>query len=106
LFAFFVIYRARQRRPQPDADQLPPPTPTTTQAATGKYVPAGDEGLGAAVAIMVDNSGSMREKAGGDDRPKFRVARQALEEMLASTDSFAAKQPRFTIAPVGAGSGL
>jgi uncharacterized protein YegL len=97
LLAFVVIYRTRQRRPQPDANQPAPPSPTTTQSATGKYIPAGDEGLGAAVAIMVDNSGSMRDKAGGDDRPKFRVARQALEEMLASTDSFAAKQPGFPI---------
>ena len=39
----------------------------------------------------------MRDKAGGDSRPKYQVARQALEEMLASTDSFAAKQPGFPI---------
>jgi hypothetical protein len=96
LLSFVVILRTRQRRPKPDANEATPPSPTTTQAA-GKYVPAGDEGLGAAIAIMVDNSGSMRDKAGGDDRPKFRVARQALEEMLASTDSFAAKQPGIPI---------
>jgi Mg-chelatase subunit ChlD len=46
---------------------------------------------------MVDNSGSMRDKAGDDRRPKYQVARQALEEMLASTDSFAARQPGFPI---------
>jgi len=96
LLSFFVILRTRQRRPTPSADESTPPPSTATQAA-GKYVPAGDEGLGAAVAIMVDNSGSMRDKAGGDKRPKFQVARQALEEMLASTDSFAIKQPGFPI---------
>jgi Mg-chelatase subunit ChlD len=46
---------------------------------------------------MVDNSGSMRETAGGDNRPKYRVARQALEEMLATTDSFIARQPGFPV---------
>jgi VWA domain-containing protein len=97
VLCLFVVFRSRQRRSKPDAnDVTPPPSPTATQSS-GKYVPAGDEGLGAAVAIMVDNSGSMRDKAGNDARPKFQVARQALEEMLASTDSFAAKQPGFPI---------
>ena len=97
VLCLFVVFRSRQRRSKPDANDVPPPpSPSGTQSA-GKYVPAGDEGLGAAVAIMVDNSGSMRDKAGNDARPKFQVARQALEEMLASTDSFAAKQPGFPI---------
>lgn len=98
VLSFFVILRTKQRGPgpKPAADESAPRAATPTQAA-GKYIPAGDEGLGAAVAIMVDNSGSMREKAGGDKRPKFEVARQALEEMLASTDAFAAKQPGFPI---------
>lgn len=96
LVALFAMYRVKQRSAAPVAGPAPRVT-SSTPAAGGKYVPAGDEGLGAAVAIMVDNSGSMRDKAGGDDRPKFRVARQALEEMLASTDSFAARQPGFPI---------
>ena len=97
LLSFVVIARTMQRRQTPaTADDSTPP-PATATKTTGKYVPAGDEGLGAAVAIMVDNSGSMREMAGSDTRPKFQVARQALEEMLASTDSFAAKQPGFPI---------
>jgi hypothetical protein len=65
--------------------------------ASDKYVPAGDEGLGASVAILIDNSGSMKEEAEGDTRPKFVVAREAIEAMLASTDSFVAKQPDFPI---------
>ena len=96
VLCLFVVFRTRQRRPKADANNDVRPIPTSAPT-TSKYVPAGDEGLGAAVAIMVDNSGSMREKAGGDARPKFQVARQALEEMLASTDSFAAKQPGFPI---------
>jgi von Willebrand factor type A domain-containing protein len=65
--------------------------------AVDKYVPAGDEGLGASVAILIDNSGSMKEEAEGDTRPKYVVAREAIEAMLASTDSFVAKQPDFPI---------
>lgn len=90
VLCFFVILRTRQRRP-PQSHDNPAPARPAAAASNGKYVPAGDEGLGAAVAIMVDNSGSMRDKAGDDRRPKYQVARQALEEMLASTDSFAAR---------------
>jgi von Willebrand factor type A domain-containing protein len=56
-----------------------------------------DEGLGAAVAILVDTSGSMREKAPGDTRPKYIVARESLETMLDATDAFIAKRPDFPI---------
>ena len=74
---------------------------TDVPAAPGpvadKYVPEQDEGLGASVAILIDNSGSMKEEAEGDTRPKYIVAREAIEAMLASTDSFVAKQPDFPI---------
>ena len=76
-----------------DRDDTKVPAASTSQ----KYVSSGDEGLGASIAILVDNSGSMARSARGDDRPKFEVARQALEEMIASTDSFVAKQPDFPI---------
>jgi Mg-chelatase subunit ChlD len=56
-----------------------------------------EEGLGAAVAILVDTSGSMRDEAPGDSRPKFVVAQEALEAMLEATDAFIAKRPDFPI---------
>lgn len=56
-----------------------------------------EEGLGAAVAILVDTSGSMREHAPGDSRPKHLVAREALEAMLDATDAFVAKRPDFPV---------
>jgi len=56
-----------------------------------------EEGLGAAVAILIDTSGSMAQRAPGDDRPKYEVAREALEQMLAATDAFVAKRPDFPI---------
>jgi len=56
-----------------------------------------EEGLGAAVAILVDTSGSMKERAPGDSRPKYAVAREAIESMLDATDAFIARRPDFPI---------
>src|SRR5262245_2680518 len=56
-----------------------------------------EESLGAAVAILVDTSGSMRDAAPGDSRPKFVVAQEALEAMLDATDAFIARRPDFPI---------
>ena len=64
---------------------------------TAPYQAAVDEGLGAAVAILIDTSGSMREKAGGDSRPKYVVAQEAIEAMLDATDAFVARRPDFPI---------
>jgi hypothetical protein len=75
-----------------DSIAAEPPEP-----ATDKYKPEVDEGLGASIAIVIDNSGSMEDEAKGDSRPKYIVAREAIEAMLASTDSFVAKQPDFPI---------
>jgi hypothetical protein len=77
-----------------DEDSVGVDTPPT---AAEKYAPEVDEGLGASIAIVIDNSGSMKEEAEGDSRPKYIVAREALEAMLASTDSFVARQPDFPI---------
>ena len=66
-------------------------------AAVDKYVPEIDEGLGASIAIVIDHSGSMKEEAEGDSRPKFVVAHEALEAILASTDSFVARHPDFPV---------
>jgi Mg-chelatase subunit ChlD len=61
------------------------------------YQASVDEGLGAAVAILIDTSGSMREKAAGDSRPKYVVAQEAIETMLDATDAFVKKRPDFPI---------
>ncbi len=55
------------------------------------------EEIGAAIAIVVDTSGSMSGTAPGDGRSKAEVAREALRQMLAATDAFSAKRPDFTI---------
>jgi Mg-chelatase subunit ChlD len=56
-----------------------------------------EEGLGAAVAILVDTSGSMKDEAPGDSRPKAVVAREALEAMFDATEAFVAKRPEFAV---------
>ena len=67
------------------------------EADAAPYQAAVDEGLGAAVAILIDTSGSMREKAAGDSRPKYVVAQEAIETMLDATDAFVVKRPDFPI---------
>lgn len=56
-----------------------------------------EEGLGAAVAILIDTSGSMKDNVPGESRPKYIVAREALETMLDATDAFVAKRPDFPV---------
>src|SRR6266446_2916052 len=56
-----------------------------------------EEGLGAAVAILIDTSGSMRDDAPGDSRPKYVVAQEALEATLDATEAFVAKRPDFPV---------
>jgi Mg-chelatase subunit ChlD len=56
-----------------------------------------EEGLGAAVAILVDTSGSMDEQVPGDARPKSHIAREALAAMLDATDALMARRPGFEV---------
>jgi Mg-chelatase subunit ChlD len=88
-----LIARCKSREGQDGEDQAA----TAQFASEAKYQKSGDEGLGAAVAIVIDNSGSMGESAGGDSRPKYEVAREAVAQMLAATDSFVVSRPDFPI---------
>src|SRR5690348_8942879 len=81
-------------------------TPRGTRQSTGAhprlyddvpYQAEVEEGIGAAVAILIDTSGSMRELAPGDTRPKYQVARDALGSMLDATDAFVEKRPDFPV---------
>ncbi len=56
-----------------------------------------EEGLGAAVAILIDTSGSMKDRAPGDSRSKYQVAQESIEAMLDATDAFVARRPDFPI---------
>jgi Mg-chelatase subunit ChlD len=88
-----LIARCKSRDAQDSEDQAA----AAQFASEAKYQKTGDEGLGAAVAIVIDNSGSMGESAGGDSRPKYEVAREAVAQMLAATDSFVISRPDFPI---------
>ncbi|MEO5818392.1 MAG: vWA domain-containing protein [Gemmatimonadaceae bacterium] len=68
-----------------------------TGAAVERYQPAGDEGLGVSVVIVLDNSGSMREKASGDKRRKFEVAKIAIERALDATEAALTKRPDYPV---------
>ena len=79
----------------------PAPSESSRQPADSEpaavYQAEVEEGLGAAVAILIDTSGSMSGPAPGDSRPKFAIAREALETMLDATDGFVAKRPDFPV---------
>ena len=70
---------------------------TAETESTAPYQAEVEEGLGAAVAILVDTSGSMKDDAPGDTRPKNIVAREAIEAMLDATDAVVAKRPGFPV---------
>jgi Mg-chelatase subunit ChlD len=80
--------RAEESRRRPAAADEPSSAP---------YQADVEEGLGAAVAILVDTSGSMAQAAPGDTRSKYTVAHDALEAMLDATDAFIARRPDFPI---------
>jgi len=65
--------------------------------SSAPYLAEAEEGLGAAVAILIDTSGSMAQTAPNDSRAKFVVAQEALAQMLDATDAFVAKRPDFPI---------
>ena len=74
-----------------------PSSDAASAADAAPYQAEVEVGLGAAVAILVDTSGSMKERAPGDSRPKYVVAREAIEAMLDATDAFVASRPDFPI---------
>jgi Mg-chelatase subunit ChlD len=79
-------------------ESAPPKSATSArESPSAPYQAEIEEGLGAAVAILIDTSGSMRENAPGDSRSKYEVARESLETMLDATDAFRAKRPDFPI---------
>src|SRR5262245_54589245 len=69
----------------------------SAQESSAPYQADVEEGLGAAVAILVDTSGSMKDAAPGDSRSKYEVAKESIEAMLDATEAFIAKRPDFPI---------
>lgn len=80
----------RSTAPRPAVSRPVASTPAVYQSEV-------DEGIGAAVVILVDTSGSMAHDAPGDQRPKYQVAREAVAKMLDATTGFLSKRPDFAI---------
>jgi Mg-chelatase subunit ChlD len=72
-------------------------SPAREPEPSSPYQAEVEEGIGAAVAILIDTSGSMKEDAPGDSVPKHAVARAAIEAMLDATDAFIARRPDFPV---------
>jgi len=72
-------------------------TDDASPVAEAPYQAEVEEGLGAAVAILIDTSGSMADPAPGDTRPKYDVALEALQATLDATDAFLERRPDFPI---------
>jgi len=89
-----VAVLARRNRGSREAERVDAELP----ADSARYAAQVQEGLGASVAILLDQSGSMEDPpASGGKRPKYLLAREALTKVLAQTDSFVARQPGFTV---------
>jgi hypothetical protein len=88
--ALGVIYMVRSRNESP-ADSSDAPR------SSEKYRPTVQEGLGASVAILLDNSGSMSDAPASGGGNKADIAREVLARVLAQTDSFARRQPGFPV---------
>lgn len=89
-----VLFVSRRNSERREAAELA----ASDTIAAGRYVPQVQEGLGASVAILLDQSGSMEdEPESGGREAKYRIARRALAQVLAQTDSFVARQPGFPV---------
>ncbi|MEO7455053.1 MAG: vWA domain-containing protein [Gemmatimonadaceae bacterium] len=77
-------------KPDPRAITVVPDTAT-------RYKSTVDEGLGVSVVIVLDNSGSMRDRASGDKRPKTELAKEAIERALDATEAAIVKRPDYPI---------
>lgn len=78
-------------------DEPPPDTELVADPAdpASFYVAEGTEQVGAAVAILLDQSGSMDDYVEGG--PKYYLARKAIANVLAATDSLVAARPDFPV---------
>lgn len=90
---WFITHRKQQQEQPPTGADLRESGPDTAH-----YVATVQQGLGASVAILLDQSGSMKDSPASDkSERKYVIARRALAEVLAQTDSFVTRQPGFPV---------
>ena len=92
-----LMFTALACRPGGRRERATAPAGGSDVEPAASYQSEVEEGLGAAVAILIDTSGSMRDDAAGDSRAKYVVAQEALEATLDATDAFIARRPDFPI---------
>ena len=97
LTALVVFWGTASCESPSSSRRAPGGTASRDDESSAPYQSEVEEGLGVAVAILVDTSGSMAKPAPGDSRPKYLVAQEALETMLDATDAFVSKKPNFPI---------
>ncbi|MBC7897668.1 MAG: VWA domain-containing protein [Cytophagaceae bacterium] len=97
VFALVAIFASRFVRDR--GDDPPGDTATATAPADNPgYKATVQEGLGASVAILLDNSGSMKDKTeSGSRQAKATIARDVLEQVLSQTEAFVVRQPGFPV---------
>jgi hypothetical protein len=94
LVAIIVIFWQQFRRDRSSSEN----GTDASSSATSKYQATVQEGLGASVAILLDNSGSMDDRpSDGDGGTKAAIAKDVLLRVLSQTDSFATRQPGFPV---------
>lgn len=94
LIALAVVFYSRARFSSP-TDSATVAADTTDQ---GRFRPTVQEGLGVSVAILLDQSGSMEDPPNsGGGNPKYVIARDAIAQVLAQTDSFVVQQSGFPV---------
>src|SRR5687767_12061289 len=71
LTAVLILVAGCQGRSRSQNETASPADPSSAP-----YQAETEEGLGAAVAILIDTSGSMDDVAPGDSRPKYLIARE------------------------------
>lgn len=95
--AILVSRWVRREAADPQADtELAADTVTATPP--DRYAAKVQEGFGASVAILLDNSGSMKERTrSGSRQAKAAIAREVLAEVLSQTETFVQRQPGFPV---------
>ena len=73
------------------------PTLDTVPPDTGLFRPAVDEAPGIAVAVLIDQSGSMTDTAPGSDRLKYELARDAVARVLEATGAHQRENPEMPV---------
>lgn len=92
--AFVIFVRGRLQQASTRSAREPR---ATIEESPALYQSEVEERPGTAIALLVDTSGSMELPAPSEGRPKYVVAREAIEHVLLATDDFTARRRDYPI---------